>query len=137
VSTITHVMAITHPSRSVHTMGLTLGLGATICAGTTIVFPLTHSWPPSPVDIVRSFRATKVTTCIIVPLLLEQLVHALDNLQPLIDLEILLSTLLQFALSQSSNLMTLFDLSWWSSLLGEIGTSSSIFQRQSQISLWF
>lgn len=74
-------------------MGLTLGLGATICAGTTIVFPLTHTWPPSPADIVRSFRATEISTCIIVPLLLEHLVNALDDLQPLTNLDVLLSKL--------------------------------------------
>lgn len=80
-------------------MGLTIGLAGTICAGTTIVFPMTHSWPPSPSDIVRSLRAADAKTCIIVPLLLEQLVDTLeaeppkegvDSLHSLIDLNLLL-----------------------------------------------
>ncbi|KAJ8516174.1 hypothetical protein ONZ45_g6511 [Pleurotus djamor] len=78
-----------------HTLGLTIGLANTICAGTTIVFPLTRAWPPSPTDIAKSFQSTKVTTCIIVPLLLEQLIGALEDsvgsLQLLRDLRLLIT----------------------------------------------
>ncbi|KAF8884616.1 acetyl-CoA synthetase-like protein [Infundibulicybe gibba] len=80
-----------------HTMGLTVGLAGAICAGTTIVFPLTQVWPPSPADIVRSFGSTEIRTCIIVPLLLEQLVDTLEAegyanpLKPLVKLNLLLT----------------------------------------------
>ena len=81
-------------------MGLTTGLAGTICAGTTLVLPLTQLWPPSPADIIRSLRSTKITTCIIVPLLLEQLVDALESdvsravseqFLPLVELKLLIS----------------------------------------------
>lgn len=77
-------------------MGLTIGLAGAICAGTTIVFPLSLSWPPSPAEIVRSFQETRVSTCVTVPLLLEQLVDSLEttssdnSLDPLAKLELLL-----------------------------------------------
>lgn len=80
-------------------MGLTIGLAGTICAGTTIMFPLTNSWPPSPSDIANSLQVMSAKTCIIVPLLLEQLVDIMeanpedpnkDSLSRLIELNLLL-----------------------------------------------
>ncbi|KAK0205569.1 acetyl-CoA synthetase-like protein [Desarmillaria ectypa] len=62
-----------------HTMGLTLGLASTICSGSTIVFPLVKQWPPTPGDVIRSLRAGNITTCILVPILLDQLVGTLED----------------------------------------------------------
>lgn len=62
-----------------HTMGLTLGLASTICSGSTIVFPLVKQWPPTPNDVIRSLRAGNITTCILVPILLDQLVSTLED----------------------------------------------------------
>ncbi|EIW79917.1 acetyl-CoA synthetase-like protein [Coniophora puteana RWD-64-598 SS2] len=62
-----------------HTLGLTIGLGGAICEGSTIVFPLTRSWPVSTADLIRSLRLASVKTCVIVPLMLEQVTEALEN----------------------------------------------------------
>ncbi|KAL0959586.1 hypothetical protein HGRIS_011296 [Hohenbuehelia grisea] len=103
-----------------HTMALSVGLAGTICAGTTLVFPLCQSWPPSPADIVKSFSSTRVKTCIIVPLLLEQLVDALESdpsasLDPLRDLNLLLTggahcpaKLAKFLVSRGVNLKCIY-----------------------------
>ncbi|KIK63424.1 hypothetical protein GYMLUDRAFT_72098 [Collybiopsis luxurians FD-317 M1] len=57
----------------IHSMGITLGLGAIICSGSTLVLPLVRSWPPSPADVVKSLSMTEINTCVFVPSLLEQL----------------------------------------------------------------
>jgi len=84
-------------------MGISLGLGGIICSGSTIVFPLTKSWPPSPVDVIDTLHRADVNSCVMVPSLLEQVVTALretpisqhengssSTLLPLINLRILL-----------------------------------------------
>ncbi|KAE9392373.1 acetyl-CoA synthetase-like protein [Gymnopus androsaceus JB14] len=64
-----------------HSMGITLGLGGTICAGSTVVFPLAKSWPPSPNDVVNSLRLGNVNSCVMVPSLLEQVALCLRDTQ--------------------------------------------------------
>ncbi|KAF9062149.1 hypothetical protein BDP27DRAFT_1337103 [Rhodocollybia butyracea] len=64
-----------------HSMGITLGLGGTICAGSTVVFPLAKSWPPSPLDVVNSLRQGDVNSCVMVPSLLEQVALCLRDTQ--------------------------------------------------------
>lgn len=128
-------------SNRFHTMGLTIGLAGTICAGTTLVLPLTQLWPPSPADIVRSLRSTKVTTCIIVPLLLEQLVDALESdvsrvvserFLPLVDLKLLIS---EYRIMLRTHCTLNLEFSWRSPLSGKAREAPYFTWRQPEVYL--